>query len=152
MEVLIPYRVTVFPYKQGRCLAWDFTCVDTLCDTYIFDSTHEAGKAAKIAESKKNNKYKDLESSYVFTPIAVKTFGSWGPESLKIIKDIERKIQDTTGEKHATEYLIQSLSMTIQRGNAVSIMGTVGQTQKLDEIIVTPLKTRLLIIPTYFLS
>lgn len=144
VEGLIPDGVTVFPYKQGRCLAWDFTCVDTLCDTYIFDSTHEAGKAAKIAESKKNNKYKDLEANYFFTPIAVETFGSWGHESLKFIKDIGKKIQDTTGEKRATEYLIQSLSMTIQRGNAASIMGTVGQTRKLDEIyeLVTPLKSK----------
>ena len=125
-------------------MAWDFTCVDTLCDTYVLDSVQEAGKAAKIAEMKKNNKYKDLEQNYVFKPIAVETFGSWGPESLKFVKEIGKRIQNTTGEKRATEYLIQSLSMTIQRGNASSIMGTVGATRKLDEIyeLVTPLKLK----------
>ena len=59
-------------------------------------------------------------------------------------KEIGKKIQENTGEKRATEYLIQSLSMTLQRGNAASILGTVGPTSKLDEIydLVTPLKTK----------
>ena len=49
---------------------------------------------------------------------------------------------ESTGEKRSTAYLIQSLSMTIQRGNAASVMGTVGPTKKLDEIydLITPLK------------
>ena len=125
-------------------MAWDFTCVDTLCDTYLLESAREAGKAATIAESKKNNKYKDLETNYLFKPIAVETFGSFGPESLKFVKEIGNLIQESTGEKRSTAYLIQSLSMTIQRGNAASITGTVGQTKKLDEIydLVTPLKPK----------
>ena len=57
VEGLIPDGVTVFPYRHGKCLAWDFTCLDTLCETYVLDSAREAGRAAKIAESKKNNKY-----------------------------------------------------------------------------------------------
>ena len=92
--------------------------------------------------SLRNNKYKDLKDNYLFTPIAIETFGSWGPESLKFIKEVGRKIQENTGEKRSVSYLIQSLSMTVQRGNAASIMGTVGETQKLEEIydLVTPLK------------
>ena len=125
-------------------MAWDYTCVDTLCDTYVLDSAREAGKAARIAETKKNNKYKDLTNNYAFIPIVVETFGSWGQEGLKFVKEIGKKIQENTGEKRATSYLMQSLSMTIQRGNAASIMGTVGPTRKLDEIydLVTPLKSR----------
>ena len=125
-------------------MAWDYTCVDTLCDTYVLDSAREAGKAARIAETKKNNKYKDLTNNYAFIPIVVETFGSWGQEGLKFVKEIGKKIQENTGEKRATSYLMQSLSMTIQRGNSASIMGTVGPTRKLDEIydLVTPLKSR----------
>ena len=72
----------------------------------MLESAREPGKAAKIAESKKNNKYKDLENNYEFVPIAVETFGSWGPESHKFIKEIGKRIQENTGEKHSTEYLI----------------------------------------------
>ena len=125
-------------------MAWDYTCVDSLCDTYVLDSTQEPGKAAKITETKKKKMYKDLETNHFFTPTAVETFGSQRPEKLKFIKDIGMKIQDVTGEKHATSYLLQSLSMTVQRGNASSIMGTVGTNRKLDEIydLVTPLKPK----------
>ena len=142
VEGLIPDGITHFPYKQGKSLTWDFTCVDTVCDSYVHDSAKEAGKAEKNAETRKHNKYKDLKDNYLFTPIAIETFGSWGPESLKFIKEVGRKIQENTGEKRSVSYLIQSLSMTVQRGNAASILGTVGETQKLEEIydLVTPLK------------
>ena len=82
----------------SQCLAWGFTCVDTLCDTYVLESARESGKAATIAESKKKNKYKDLENNYSFQPIAVETFGSFGPESLKFVKEIGKLIQESTGE------------------------------------------------------
>ena len=116
--------------------------MDTLCNTFVLECAREVGKAAKIAETRKKNKCKDLESNYNFIPIAVETFGSWGPESLKFIKEIGKKIQESTGEKLSTAYLIQSVSILIQRGNAASVMGTVGPARKLDEIydLITPLK------------
>ena len=67
-------------------------------------------------------------------PIAVETFGAWGPEGLQLIKNIGKKIQDLTGEKRATFYLFQSISVAIQRGNAASVLGTVKPGKKLDEI------------------
>ena len=107
------------------------------------DSAREAGKAAKNAETRKHNKYRNLKDNYLFIPVAIETFGSWGPESLKFIKELGKRIQENTGEKRATSYLIQSLSMTVQRGNAASIMGTVGESRKLEEIydFVTQLRT-----------
>ena len=144
VESLVPDGITHFPYKQGKCLTWDFTCVDTLCDSYVRESAKEAGKAAKMAENRKHNKYKDLKNNYAFTPIAIETYGSWGSESLTFIKEVGKRIQENKGEKLAISYLIQSLSMTVQRGNASSILGTVGETKKLDEIydLVTPLEAR----------
>ena len=49
VEGLIPDGITHFPYKQGKSLTWDFTCVDTVCDSYVLDSAKEAGKAAKAS-------------------------------------------------------------------------------------------------------
>ena len=143
VEGLTPDGITHFPYKQGKCLTWDYTCVDTLCDSYVRDTAKEAEKAAKLAETKKHNKHRDLKDNYLFTPIAIETFGSFGPESLRFIKEVGKKIQENTGIKWATSYLIQSLSMSVQRGNAASIMGTVGESHKLEEIyeLVTPLKS-----------
>ena len=58
----------------------------------------------------------------------LKTFGLWGPRGLKFVKEIGRKIQEKTGNKNATSHIIQAISMTVQRGNTTSIMGTLGPT------------------------
>ena len=51
------------------------------------------------------------------------TYGAYGPQGIKLVKQIGKKIQDATGEKLSTFYLFQSISMAIQRGNAVCVMG-----------------------------
>ena len=67
-------------------------------------------------------------------PIAVETFGAWGPEGANFIKNLDQKIQSLSGEKKSTFYLFQSISMAVQRGNAASILGTVKSEKQLDEI------------------
>ena len=54
-----------------------------------------------------------------------------GPEGAALIKSLGKKIQDKTCEKRSTFFLFQSISMAIQRGNA---MGTPQLGQNLDEI------------------
>ena len=41
--------------------------------------------------------------------------------SYKLVKRIGRKVQNATGEKLSTFYLLQSISMAIQRGNAICV-------------------------------
>ena len=52
--------------------------------------------------------YEKLLRNYIFVPIAVETFGSWGPRGLEFIKEIGRKIQEKTGNKNATSHIIQA--------------------------------------------
>ena len=59
--------------------------------------------------------------------------GSWGPRGLKFAKEIGRKIQEKTGNKNATSHIIQAILMTVQRGNAISIMDTLGPLRKLED-------------------
>ena len=66
-------------------------------------------------------------------PIAVQTFGLWGPTGLKFIKEIERKLKEKTGNKDTNSCIIQGISMTIQRGNTASIMGTLGPLRKRED-------------------
>ena len=67
-------------------------------------------------------------------PIAVETFGAWGPEGANFIKTIGKKIQDLTCEKRSTFFLFQSVSMAVQRGDAASILWTLKSGEKLEEI------------------
>ena len=55
----------------------------------------------------------------------------WGPRGLKFVKEIGRKIQAI--RMQLVTYLIQAISMTVQRGNAISIMGTLGPLRKLED-------------------
>ena len=133
-EGRVPDGVTAFPYKQGKCLTWDFTCINTICDTFLFQCAKEAGKAAVGGEKRKKSHYDEkLLKNYLFVPVAVETFGSWGPIGFKFIKEIGKKIQEKTGDKNATSHILQGISMSVQRGNAHSIMGTLGPQRKLED-------------------
>ena len=55
----------------------------------------------------------------------IKTYGAYGPQGIKLVKQIGKKIKDATSKKLSTFYLFQSISMAIQRGNAKCVMGCV---------------------------
>ena len=83
------------------------------------------GSAAAGREDKKVEKYSNLSDNYHFVPVGVETYGIYGPQGIKLVKQIGKKIQEATGEKLSTFFLFQSISMAIQKGNAVCIMGCV---------------------------
>ena len=58
---------------------------------------------------------------YHFVPVGIETYGAYGPQGLKLVKQIGKKIQAATGEKLSTFYLLQNISMAIQRGNAICV-------------------------------
>jgi hypothetical protein len=53
---------------------------------------------------------------------------------LSFIKTIGKKIFASTDEPKSTSYLIQRISLAVQRGNAVSIIGTIPSSRSLDEV------------------
>ena len=66
--------------------------------------------------------------------MGIETFGAWGPEGHKLIKEIGKKLKEVTSEQRSTFFLTQRISMAIQRGNSSSVQGTVPSTEGLDEI------------------
>ena len=129
-----PDGMTLHPYKEGKCLVWDVTVVDTLANSHIKETSKTSGAAAEKAEKFKYSKYIDIRQHYFMIPIAIETCGAWGIEGARFIKYIGKKIQQITGNRRATFFLFQSISMAVQRGNAASILGTVKPGKKLDEI------------------
>ena len=112
----------------------DYTCSDTLAQSYIQTASKNAGKVAEDAESRKIGKYQKLLQNYEVIPICVEILGPWGPNGLKLIQEMGKKIQDSTNEARSTSFLIQSISMAVQRGNSASVMGTVENQRSLEEI------------------
>ena len=126
--------MSLFPWKEGKNVVGDFTCSCTLAWSHVNATAKEPGKSAQQAEKKKQAKYDYLMPGFIFIPVAVETFGSWGQINLKFIKDLGTRIADRTGEKRSTAFLFQSISMAVQRGNAASVLGTLPSSKKLEEI------------------
>lgn len=125
-----PDGMTLIPWKQGRPAVWDFTCIDTLAPSHILSSTKNAGSAALTGEGNKIKKYQNLQNNFLFYPVAIETFGVWGNFALKFIKDIGRKISNINKDPRSTAFLIQKISIAVQRGNAASVLGNIANSQK----------------------
>ena len=129
-----PDGISVVPWRNGKLLVWDATCPDTFAPSYIALATSEAGAVAAQAESEKCAKYSHLVSSHIFTPIAIKTSGAIGPSTRGFLKELGLRLKRVTGEANSTQYLLQRLSVAVQRGNAASIMGTISPSADLEDI------------------
>ena len=121
-----PDGLSLIPWSNGKCLAWDFTCPDTLAPSHLNSAVTGPGIVANEAEVKKRCKYACLSPIYNFVPVAVETLGGLGEEACHFMQELGRRITSVTGERRATEFLMQRLSVAIQRGNASCILGTVN--------------------------
>ena len=114
------------PWKYGKALVWDATCPDTFAPSYRALATSSNGAVAAAAEERKLAKYANLDHAYSFVPVAIETLGVIGPKSLSFIRDLGHRIQQRSGEVKSLTYLLQRLSVAVQRGNAISVMGSIG--------------------------
>jgi hypothetical protein len=125
-----PDGMSLVPWKEGRCLVWDFTCPDTLATSHRNVAISGQGKVARNAEEKKRSKYSKLLATHFFIPIAVESLGALGDEALIFFREIGSRIAVTSGEPRSFMYLMQQLSVAIQRGNAACVLGTLDSTQE----------------------
>ena len=115
--------------QKMTCLViWDATVTDTFAPSYLHLAVREAGAVAAAAEERNKIKYSNLTScaSYCFTPVAVETSGALGPATMNFIKELGRRLTQAMGEEEATTRLLQRLSVSVQLGNAASVMGTLS--------------------------
>ena len=118
-----PDGVTQIPWSRGRCSAWDTTCPNTFVESHVQASSTRAGLAAEAAEASNARKYADITTAVDFIPVAIETSGTWGEQGFDLIRKIGRRIAELTYEPRATSFLRQRLSVAVQRGNAVCVMG-----------------------------
>ena len=97
---------------------------DTFAPSYIHTAIEEAGSVAEIAEIRKRKNYEALSAVHVFTPIAVETSGVFGPETRCFLHKLASRVRSVTNEEKSHFYLTQQLSVAIQWGNTLSILGT----------------------------
>jgi len=121
-----PDGATLIPWSRGRCLLWDATTPDTLEPSHIHRSALQAGSAAASAEASKRSKYSTLTAVHDFVPVVIETLGTWGSEGWSFTGELGRRITRITGDQKATAFLRQRLSLAVQRGNTISVLGTIN--------------------------
>ncbi len=104
----------------------------------IHHKCYLGGRAAG-AEERKEAKYTSLGSLHcftpLFTPLAIETTGVLGPKSKTFVKELGGRVARVTGDQKSFHYLLQRLSVAVQRGNAASVMGTMdSQTLSLETL------------------
>jgi len=63
-------------------------------------------------------------STHIFYPSAIETTGTWHEMAIELTQEIGRRITTITEDTRETAFHFQSLSMALQRGNAVSFNNT----------------------------
>ena len=129
-----PDGLTVLPWANGRCLVWDFTCPDTLAASHLNRAVLGPSTVANDAESRKSTKYRSLSAMYSFSPVAVESSGALGEEASAFFRDLGHRIAAVSSEPRSLQFLLQRLSVAVQRGNAACVLGTVESSHGLDEL------------------
>ncbi|KAL5506559.1 hypothetical protein EMCRGX_G008227 [Ephydatia muelleri] len=88
-------------------------------------ASQEAGAVADQAEKRKSDKYSNMDPNmYLFAPVVIETSGVFGKQTLSFLKDLACRVRKVSGEVKSFSYLLQRFAVAVQRGNAVSVLGT----------------------------
>jgi len=68
----------------------------------------EAGAAAEVAASCKEAKYADIDSRYVFKPIAVETLGIFNSSARLLLDELGKRISANSGETREASFFVSA--------------------------------------------
>jgi len=72
-----------------------------------------------MAVSKNTEKYSSLLSTYMFEPITVENLGTLSSSTLDSLVELGRRISSQSGNVRESSYLLQRISVAVQRFNSV---------------------------------
>jgi len=75
-----------------------------------------------VAAARKSAKYTDIETNYMFQPIAVESLGPINASGCEFLSKLGRKLSTQSGDDRETSFLFQRLSILIQRFNAILLL------------------------------
>jgi len=113
-----PDGMSLIPWKRGRSLVWDATCVHRLAASYAQAARGPGATVADQAERRKEDKYRALARDYIFKPIAVETLGGFGKQTWNFTHALGNALGAITQDKRETAFLRQRINIATQIGNA----------------------------------
>jgi hypothetical protein len=126
-----PDGMTLIPWSRGQSLVWDVTVVDSLAPSRLTRNV----SPTEEAEAKKIAKYTSIsDSGYFFQPVAFDTQCRAGPKTGSFLKKLGKLLTDFTGEPRSHTFLMQRLQIAILQHNAACILGTIDESEALDEV------------------
>ncbi|XP_055343517.1 uncharacterized protein LOC129591748 isoform X2 [Paramacrobiotus metropolitanus] len=129
-----PDVITLVPWERGKPQAVDVTCVDILAASYIERTFAKVGAAAEQAERRKLAKHAWMQSRYNFTTAAFEIYGPWSDGTKLLVQKVGNGIVIATGQKRAKEFFRHRLSIQMQRGNAICVMGTIPEQDSIEKV------------------
>ena len=66
-------------------------------------------------------------------PVAIETSGAMGPRSTEFLRELGYPLRQVTGKVKASMYLLQRLSVAIQRRNSASVLGTISVSNAFED-------------------
>ena len=121
-----PDGATLVPWSKGKPALRDFTCSHTTAPSNVRQASARSCAVAEEREKRKSALYRDLTSSHHFFPVAVETLGGFGPAAVSFVKGIGSRLEASSGDPRATQFLVQSISVAVQKGNALCVTGSIG--------------------------
>ena len=111
-----------------------FGTPDTLAASYLDKAVLGPGVVATEAETRKRHTYSTVDNSmYIFQPIAIETLGAFGMSAIDFFNDLGHRMWTVSQDSRAGMFLMQRLSVAMQRGSAACILGSIAD----DDLIST---------------
>jgi hypothetical protein len=73
--------------------------------------------------------------NYTFTPIAIETLGALGADTSTFFSELGRRLQYATREQCAFMFLMQRISVALQRGSATCLLGSLPPCGRWDDAL-----------------
>ena len=110
--------------ESKRCLTWDATVVDTFASSYVASTSSTPGAAAETAATRKLSKYSAVSQTHIFILVALKTMGPINAEGIHFLYELGDRLVSVSGDPRESSFLLQRLSVPVQRFNMVAFRGT----------------------------
>ena len=106
------------------------TVTDTVATSYLGIFSSIAASAAEAAAKRKEAENIEISRSHHFLPIAFETFGPINEVGSAFISALGHRTPPISDDPRETFFLVQRLSVAVQRFNAVSFINSFSNTCK----------------------